>query len=184
MIRRNRTAMVVGVLGLAGIGIGGCRSYHPGWYEGDGVLTALPTGRDGAMEYDLDLPPIDLLKPGRHTFTLKRLPKTQLQAKLSLDEPSPEKLDWLDRGRVRVVMTLIESETGQTSMKDGHLAGDWATTPESWDSQPIDFAGMWFRPERHHEYTLVVDVWVEQRVENPPPITATPRISGGGFGTR
>lgn len=163
--------------------LGACKSYHPGWYQGDGVLTALPTGKNGADQYDLEFLPIDLMKPGRHTLTLKRLPYEQLLAKLSLDEPNPEKLDWLEKARIRIVMTLIEADSGRTSMKDGHLTEDWAVTAESWNGQPVDFVGVWFRPQRHDVYTLVIDVWVEQRVENAPPITATPRLTGGGMGT-
>ncbi|MBY0311505.1 MAG: hypothetical protein K2W85_05515 [Phycisphaerales bacterium] len=179
----RRPLILASTLAL-GLGLGACQSYHPGWYEGDGVLTALPTGKNGADQYEVEFPPIDLMKPGRHTLTLKRLPNEQLLSKLSLDEPSREKLDWIEKARVRVVMTLIESESGRTSMKDGHLSEDWATTAESWNGQPVDFVGIWFRPQRHDEFTLVIDVWIEQRVENAPPITATPRLAGGGVGTR
>lgn len=181
MPETRRSILLACMLAVPAVGLVGCHTYHPGWYEGDGVLTAQPTGRAGSSRYTLNLAPIDLLTPKRHTFVLKGLPAEQMQAVLSLNEPSQEKLDVLEKARVRVVMTLIESQSGRTSVKDGQLTADWSTTAESWNGQPVDFTGVWFQAQRHDEYTLVVDVWVEQAVTSAQPISATPRVIGGGF---
>lgn len=166
--------------------IGGCHAYNPAGYDGDGQMTSYPKG---AWRHDLELPRINLLEPGRHTFQLGHLPREGLLALLSLDDPTSAKLDDLERAGVRVSMTLTSQYTGEVSVKDGRLVGDWATTVESWragagaaDARgPVDFEGIWFRPIRHELFTLTIDVAVATPITGSH-ITATPRVKGGGLG--
>lgn len=167
---------------------GGCTSYSPGWYSGDGAMYATPKGKglSAATAYDIEFPQVNLLVPGRHVFKLDNLPNEQLLTMVSLDEPSQEKLEWIDKGRIRVALTIIENESGRTSVKQGHLLEDWNVTPESWAGQPLEFEGAWFKPRRHDTFTLVVDVFVDQSLEGqsapPTTVTATPHVRGASTG--
>lgn len=166
-------------MALVPCGLSACHGYRPSSYDGDGTMTAMPKG---VNRYDVEFAPIRLDLPGRQMYSLQGLPSDGLLALLSLDNPSQDSLRQIEDMQIRVVMTLQEVGHQRASVKAGRLIGDWATTLESWNGQPVDFEGVWFRPRRHDAYTLVVDVWVDNPVENAAPITATPRVRGGGFG--
>jgi len=143
-------------------------------------MYALP---QATPRYDLELEPVSLVRSGHAEFQLSALPTDNLLAMLCVNDPTPQKMAAIEHAGVLVTMTLVDHESARTSVKRGYLAADWSPTPESWNEAPADFEGVWFRPDRHSEYTLTVDVELDHPPVTPPVVNATPHVRGGGFGT-
>lgn len=165
---------------LVGMTVGGCSSYHPAEYSGDGTMYAIPKG---TPRYDLELEPISLMRAGRSEFQLLDLPSENLLALLSVNDPTPEKIAEIDKAGVRVSMTLVDHGSNRTSAKTGYLTAEWSPTLEAWSSTPAEYEGIWFKASRHSRFTLTVDVQVDHPSATPPVINATTHVRGGGTGT-
>lgn len=178
-VQYSGVSRVLGGSALALVGLlAGCTTYHPDSYAGDGTMIVMPSGPG---RYDLELRSIDLARPGRYEFQLSGLPSDSLLAVLAMDEPSERALRELDARGSRVTMTLRELNRDLVSAKSGLLLGDWGTTPESWNGQPVEFQGMNFRARRHDFYILEIEVAVDRADPSAPRVPATPRVRGGGL---
>lgn len=168
--------------------LGGCAGSGAPNYRGDGELTTLPPGARAAWRHELELPPIDLMAPGVREYSLVGLPRENLVAVLTLDQPGEGALRAIEAANTRVRMTVINLGTGDASVKEGRLLGDYGPTPESWAGEPMEFEGIWFRARRHDRFLLRVEVMTDGAGAGqsaPGVLTATPRVRGGtGLGVR
>jgi hypothetical protein len=170
---------------LSALGVlAGCSSFPSPEYQGDGELTTMPPNAKAPWRHELELAPINLREPGSSTFNLANLPSDNMVVVLCIDQPGEAAARALEAANTRVRVTLTDLNTGDTSVKEGRLLGDFGETPESWAGEPMEFESLWFRAFRHNRFSLSIDVMVDQAIAGPV-LTATPRVRAGpGLGVR
>jgi hypothetical protein len=115
--------MNVAVSVMSLVTAGGC--YHAARYDGDGQLTDAGWLVFMGNRYRLDLGPVDLATPGRHTFRLSDLPRTEFTAGVEITVAEPRELDDAQVAHTSYVRLELKTSAGEIAVLEEGPLNSW-----------------------------------------------------------
>lgn len=176
---------VCAAIGMIGLCLAGCATKSREGVQGDGAVVA-PTG---AHAFEVQFDPISISEPGEYVFRFENAPPIDMHTLLNVESPGPDIADQLDKAGVSVRMELVgtasSADLGSYHLRDGLLEGEWLRTTQSYNAEPLEYVGMWFKPRRHEFFEMRLHV----RVLHPErfrglSIAAVPSVRGGSMPRR